>query len=69
MLEFELKQQGKTIIISTHIFSLVEKICDRVGIIINGKMIVSDDIKNLTANQDLETVFFNIYKKEVGEEE
>ncbi len=65
----ELKQQGKTIIISTHIFSLVEKICDRVGIIINGKMIVSDDIKNLTANQDLETVFFNIYKKEVGEEE
>ena len=35
----DLKNEGKTIIISTHIFSLVEKICDRVGIIFNGKMI------------------------------
>ena len=33
----ELREEGKTIIISTHIMSLVTKICDRVGIIINGK--------------------------------
>ena len=33
----ELKRQGKTVILSTHIFSLVEKLCDRVGIIKNGK--------------------------------
>ena len=30
----ELKKEGKSIIVSTHIFSLIEKICDRVGIII-----------------------------------
>lgn len=30
----DLKNEGKTIILSTHIFSLVEKLCDRVGIII-----------------------------------
>ena len=30
----ELKAQGKTIILSTHIFNLVEKLCDRAGIII-----------------------------------
>ncbi|MDE5856733.1 MAG: ABC transporter ATP-binding protein, partial [Anaeroplasmataceae bacterium] len=38
----ELKKEGKTVLLSTHIFSLVEKLCDRVGIIINGKMVVSD---------------------------
>ena len=66
----ELKNLGKTIIISTHIMSLVEKICDRVGIIINGKMKVCDTVENvkkLSPNNDLEEVFFNIYKEEVGE--
>ena len=28
----ELKKEGKTIILSTHIFSLVEKLCDRVAV-------------------------------------
>ncbi len=64
----DLKNQGKTIIISTHIFSLVEKICDRVGIIINGKMIVSDALQTVTGGKSLEDVFFDIYKKEVGED-
>ena len=64
----ELKSQGKTIIISTHIFSLVEKLCDRVGIIINGKMTVSDTLENLTGGRSLEEVFFDIYKAEVGED-
>ena len=64
----DLKKQGKTIIISTHIFSLVEKICDRVGIIINGKMIVSDTLANITYDKNLEDKFFEIYYKEVGEE-
>jgi len=57
----ELRGQGKTILISTHIFTLVEKICDRVGIIIDGKMIVSDSVENLTAEKNLEDKFFDIY--------
>lgn len=64
----ELKNEGKTIIISTHIFSLVEKICDRVGIIINGKMIKSSSLDEITGGRSLEDVFFDIYKEEVGEE-
>lgn len=63
----ELKNQGKTIIISTHIFSLVEKICDRVGIIVNGHMVEEDYVKEITKEKDLEDVFFDIYKREVGE--
>lgn len=63
----ELKNEGKSILLSTHIFSLVEKICDRVGIIINGKMIVSDKINILTNNKNLEEAFFDIYVKEMGD--
>lgn len=63
-----LKEEGKTVILSTHIFSLVEKLCDRVGIIINGKMIASDTLPNLVGDKTLEEVFFEIYHREVGEE-
>ena len=65
----DLKNQGKTILVSTHIFSLVEKICNRVGIIIIGKMICCDTLENITQGRSLEDVFFDIYKEEVGEVE
>jgi len=57
----ELKSQGKTVILSTHIFSLVEKLCDRAGIIINGKMVACDTLANLTAEKSLEDIFFDLY--------
>lgn len=61
-----LSREGKTVIISTHIMSLVEKICDRVGIIVDGKMILCDTVKNvqsLSPTNDLEDVFFDLYQK------
>ncbi len=63
----DLKQEGKTVILSTHIFSLVEKLCDRVGIIIDGKMILSDTLQAIVKDRSLEEVFFDIYDKTVGE--
>jgi len=63
----ELKQEGKTIIVSTHIFSIVEKICDRVGILIDGRMIICDTMENVTSQKSLEDVFFDVYAKVVGE--
>ena len=63
----ELKDDGKTVILSTHIFSLVEKLCDRVGIIIDGKLIALDSLKNLTAEKNLEEVFFELYNANVAE--
>jgi sodium transport system ATP-binding protein len=62
----ELKAQGKTVIVSTHIFSLAEKICDRIGIIIGGKMIACDDLKKIKGRRKLEDVFFKLYKQHVG---
>jgi len=58
----DLKRQGKTIIISTHIFSLVEKICDRVGIIIDGKMVFCDSLPRIAEKTNIEALFFSIFK-------
>ena len=62
----ELRTKGKSIIVSTHIFSLVEKICDRVGVIINGSMVACDTLANIMSGRPLEDVFFDIYAQKVG---
>lgn len=64
----ELKSQGKTIIVSTHIFSLIEKLCDRVGILIQGRMILCDSLSNVQNGMSLEDRFFEIYSETVGDE-
>lgn len=62
----ELKEFGKSIIISTHIMNLVEKICDRVGIIIDGKLTLCDRVDKLLddhPNMDIEDIFFKLYNE------
>ena len=61
--------QGKTIILSTHIFSLVERLCDRVGIIIDGQLTHCDTLENICNGQTLEDRFFDIYKEKKGGQE
>ena len=63
----ELRSEGKTIILSTHIFSLVERLCDRVGFIIDGQMTHCDTLQGICAGQSLEDRFFEIYKEKKGE--
>jgi len=65
----EMREQGKTIILSTHIFSLVEKLCDRVGIIIDGRMTNCDTLDAIRDGMSLEDRFFEIYKTQKGGEE
>lgn len=66
-----LKDQGKLIIISTHIMSEAEKLCDRLGIIINGKKSIEgtlEEILTKTGTDDLEDAFFELYKVNNNEE-
>lgn len=56
-----LKFQGKTIIISSHIFEIIEKLCDRTGIIINGELKLCDDVSALVEGNTIENVFFSKY--------
>ncbi|ASF39147.1 ABC transporter ATP-binding protein [Halobacillus halophilus] len=43
----ELKKEGKSILLSSHILSEVEKLCDRIGIIRQGQMIETGSLKEL----------------------
>jgi sodium transport system ATP-binding protein len=66
----ELKEAGKTVVVSTHIMSEAEKLCDRIGIIINGKKVIEGtlaDIYEQTHTDDLEDAFFELYKENGGD--
>lgn len=65
----ELRAEGKTIILSTHIFSLVERLCDRVGIIIDGRLIACGSLTDICNGMTLEDRFFELYKEQKGVEE
>lgn len=51
-----LRDQGKTVLFSTHIISDVEMICDRVGIIAQGKMLAVGRIEEMVSRQKAESV-------------
>ncbi len=46
----ELKKEGKTVFFSSHIISDIEKLCDRIGILVKGKLQLLDTIPNIYAN-------------------
>ena len=61
---------GKTVIFSTHVLEVAEKICDRVAIIDKGKILFCGTIAELKAQQgdrSLETIFLQLVGAENGE--
>lgn len=66
----ELKQQNKTIILTTHYMEEAEELSDRVGIIDNGKLIELGAPKELNEKHDtksLEDLFIKITGKKIRE--
>lgn len=62
----KLKEQGKCIILSTHILDLVARMADRVGIIVDGKSVFCGTVKELPGSQGVETIdkaFIKLYKE------
>lgn len=67
----ELKKKGKLVIISTHIMSEAEKLCDRLVVIIDGKKTSEGTLENIyeaTGTDNLEDAFFELYKENHKEE-
>lgn len=67
----KLRDEGKLVIISTHIMSEAEKLCDRIGIIVDGAKIAEGTLSEIleeTDTDDLEDAFFKIYKEKKGDE-
>jgi sodium transport system ATP-binding protein len=60
------RDEGKTIILSSHTMSEVEKLCDRIGIIHKGNLVETGTIEELSAKYNGETLE-NIFVKLVGE--
>lgn len=57
----QMKEKGKCVIISTHLFDLVERVCDRAAVIIEGKIVVNDILENLRQGKSLEDAFYDFY--------
>ena len=56
----ELASQGKTVFYCSHVLEVVEKVCDRIVILNNGRIIADgnvEELKNLTSAASLEGVF------------
>jgi len=59
----ECRDHGKTVIFSTHVMSEVEKLCDQIGIIHDGKLMAEGTLAELRARfglEDLEDIFVKV---------
>jgi len=59
----ECRAQGKTVIVSTHVMSEAEKLCDRIGIIDRGRLLVDGTLTELRTRHgltDLEDIFVRV---------
>ena len=62
----ELRDQGKCIILSTHIMSEVERLCDRIAIMHRGNILAEGTLEELQdqhEERDLEELFFQLISK------
>ena len=56
----EVCDNGGAIFFSTHVLEVAEKLCDKVAIIKNGKLVVSGTMNEVKGNESLETVFLEL---------
>jgi ABC-2 type transport system ATP-binding protein len=62
-----LREQGKTIILTTHYLEEAEAMSDRIGIINNGRLVMVDTTKNLMENnqgKNLNAIYADILAKD-----
>ena len=64
------REQGRTILLSTHIMTIAEKLCDRIGILYKGTLQAIGtlaELKNQFGGDDLEEAFFSAVGNEDSE--
>lgn len=59
----EIVKDGGTIFFSTHILDVAEKLCDRVAIVKNGRIVKVGDMKEVRGDKSLEKVFLELEAK------
>ena len=61
--------QGNTVFFSTHVLEVAEKLCDRIGIIMKGKLIAVgtlDELRSGESGESLEQIFFELTESAEG---
>lgn len=53
-------KKGSAIFFSTHVLEVAEKLCNRIAVISQGKLIIEGDTKDLTKVKSLEEVFMEV---------
>ncbi len=53
----ELAKEGSCIFFSTHVLEVAEKLCNKVAVIKDGKLIIHDDMKKIIKDKSLEDLF------------
>jgi ABC-2 type transport system ATP-binding protein len=59
----ELCLSGSSVLFSSHILDVVEKTCNKIAVIKDGKLILSGDTKDILGKHDLEDVFMELNEK------
>ncbi|MDY3918607.1 MAG: ABC transporter ATP-binding protein [Candidatus Limivivens sp.] len=57
-------EQGSAIFFSTHVLDVAEKLCSKIAIIKDGKLVVAGDTGELTRDESLESVFMEVIDHE-----
>lgn len=57
----EMCRSGSAIFFSTHVLEVAEKLCNKIAIIKEGKLVVSGDTDKLTQKESLESLFLQQY--------
>ena len=60
----ELTKEGKIIFFSTHVLDVAEKLCNKIAIIKNGKILTEGTMKEVTKNSSLEDIFLELVSHE-----
>jgi sodium transport system ATP-binding protein len=62
----ELGASGHAVLLSTHIFSVAESLCDELAIIVDGRIVAQGsvlDLKETTGTDSFENAFFKLYSE------
>lgn len=62
----QLKERGKCVIISTHLLDVVQRLADRVGVVVDGKSVfcgTCEEMIDVTGKENLSDAFVSLYKQ------
>ena len=59
----ELCANGTMIFFSSHVLEVVEKFCNKIAIIKNGKIVVSGCTEDIKGNDSLEEIFLELFNE------